>query len=679
MTSHCQPLYYESCSRYPYVGRVSVGEEEHVDFVYQFVKKRFVPAMYQRHLSIFYTAPDIIGPPKFPNYGVLFHPPCFDRESNVKRKEIDISLSPWQREDDFVTQLNVDHTVWQIWLNNKSYMDIEFHEAVYPIRVSIYEIYNPGSVIQILAQDSNNNQWIQLWDESSHIVPPTSRLFSPPLPHPCNFKTKLLRLLFKSLNPSESHTKLDAVMLVGTSELILSRNANESLTDLLKRINCMYCPHHEEVHNLTADLKSDAHLDIVHLQENFPEYCVICKRKTSYKNNLKHKEVSQEAIPGYEQPHGEKNSPHILLKSHSNCVKSMKLSSDESKELSRSLSEFPDEILLIILKNLDLMTLCCLNYVNRRFSDLIQDPRLYTRLNIRNIRIVPDKNIRDIFCYFTPRCKYLRQLDLTASNFNVKDFVKFIDNCGRDLTHLRLSRCRLIDSHALLKISEICKNLKELALSHCRVDDKEFSYLERLNGLEYLDLFNTHIETQRLCKILQKNQWMRELHLNMCLIKGFYTNVDAILIELGNSCRDLEVIELLQPYLMGYGLTSRGINALNDFKNLRKIKLFLYKCPDANDSLFRLLSSSQNLQEIYFDYYFLSDHNLELLAQCKNLKKLYLHNVHPHNYISDKYSIILEQCPKLQEFYLIYCHIDNSDRLVNQWKKIYPHVSIYIF
>ncbi|TGZ47849.1 F-box/LRR-repeat protein 4, partial [Temnothorax longispinosus] len=114
--------------------------------------------------------------------------------------------------------------------------DIEFHEAVYPIRVCIYEIYNPGSVMQIWAQDSNRCRWFKLWDESSQIVPPTSRLFSPPLSHPCNFKTKMLRLVFKKSSP-KTYTKIDAVMLIGTSELILSKNANENLTNVLKRIN----------------------------------------------------------------------------------------------------------------------------------------------------------------------------------------------------------------------------------------------------------------------------------------------------------------------------------------------------------------------------------------------------------------------------------------------------------
>ncbi|TGZ47867.1 hypothetical protein DBV15_09200 [Temnothorax longispinosus] len=120
------------------------------------------------------------------------------------------------------------------------------------------------------------------------------------------------------------------------------------------------------------------------------------------------------------------------------------------------------EILLIILKYLDLKTLCCMSRVNWCFKNLTRDPLLYT-----------------------PRCKYLQQLDLTASNFDVKDFVKFLDNCGMRLTHLRLRHCsKSVDSFALHKTSEICKKLKELDLSHCRlIDDEKFSYLEKLEDL----------------------------------------------------------------------------------------------------------------------------------------------------------------------------------------------------
>ncbi|XP_071569807.1 uncharacterized protein [Temnothorax nylanderi] len=352
MITHNKSSYYESCSRYPYVGRISV-EEDSVEFIYQFVKKRFVAVDYRSH-SIFYTAPDIIGPPKFQNYGQPFHLliPFCNTERPIK-DGTGISISPWKNRDfirpidDFVSN------DYDAIMMTKRYIDIEFHEAVYPIRVCIFEICYPGSVIEIWAQDSNNH-WIPLWwDESSQIVPPKSRLFSPPLSHPCDFKTKMLKLVFED-SSQVSYTKLDAVMLIGTSELILSRNPDESLTNLFQKINYIYYPYHDDVHNLTTDSES-AHLDIVYLQQNFSKYCVICKsdiRRVStstytsiysnYKNNLKHKKVSQEVIPGYEQPLDQRYPRRIFLKSNPNRAKRVKLSLDESKELSRcSLSALP--------------------------------------------------------------------------------------------------------------------------------------------------------------------------------------------------------------------------------------------------------------------------------------------------------------------------------------------------
>ncbi|XP_024876548.1 F-box/LRR-repeat protein 2-like [Temnothorax curvispinosus] len=361
------------------------------------------------------------------------------------------------------------------------------------------------------------------------------------------------------------------------------------------------------------------------------------------------------------------------MRTEFNCVNSMKLSSDESKELSRcSLSALPNEILLKILKNLDLKTLCRMSNVDKRFKNLTQDPELYTRLNMR---YKSKKYMCDIFCYFTPRCKYLQQLDLRGSYFDVNDFVNFLNNCGSCLTHLSLNDCR-IDYFSTVgqlnpvqlsfEISKTCKNLKELDLRFCYGDDDDgFSYFERLNKLECIHFSGLPITTEHICKTLQNNPQIREVEL------GDSMN-DAILIELANSCRDLELIHTL--YIIPDGdITSQGINALANCKNLQKVSLDLDECPITDDSIFRLLSSYQHLQEIELHFPVLTDHRLELLAQCKNLKKLFLQTAELD--IPDKYSIILRQCPKLQKFYLTRCNI--SDQLVNEWKERYPHVSIY--
>ncbi|TGZ54181.1 F-box/LRR-repeat protein 4 [Temnothorax longispinosus] len=297
-----------------------------------------------------------------------------------------------------------------------------------------------------------------------------------------------------------------------------------------------------------------------------------------------------------------------------------------------------DEMMLKIFENLDLMTLCRMNKVNRRFNNLIRDSSLYTRLYIQQGFL---REMRNLFCYLTSRCKYLQQLDLKASTFDVTDFENFLDNCGRELT--------LYDCH--------------------NINDEGFSYLEKLNNLEHLNICSSNIKGQRLYKILQKNQRIRYLN----FVPGCLTNPDTATV-LYNSCSNLEVIRLHQDICR---LTSRDINALADCKNLRKVYFCGYfESRIDNYKLRKLLPSWQHLEIASFSYIDLS--KLTLLAQCKNLKQLHLDYVQLDT--ADKYSIILEQCPKLQEFYLIHCNLYRhsiNDCLINEWKERFPHVSVY--
>lgn len=153
--------------------------------------------------------------------------------------------------------------------------DIEFRDEVYPIRVSIYEIYNPGSVIRIWAQDCHH-QWFQLWSGPPQIVPPRSRIFSPPL-QSCSFKTKMLRLEFNH-SLLDYYTELDAVLLIGTSELILPKDKSHkrNLTDLLQSMNSTY-PDKDDIYNLTPNY-TNTKMDLVNFKATLPEHCIMYKR-----------------------------------------------------------------------------------------------------------------------------------------------------------------------------------------------------------------------------------------------------------------------------------------------------------------------------------------------------------------------------------------------------------------
>ena len=56
--------------------------------------------------------------------------------------------------------------------------DLQFEEMVYPFRVSVYETYNPGSVVRIWAA-TVLNEWNLLWEGESQKVGHIPRVFSP--------------------------------------------------------------------------------------------------------------------------------------------------------------------------------------------------------------------------------------------------------------------------------------------------------------------------------------------------------------------------------------------------------------------------------------------------------------------------------------------------------------------
>lgn len=58
--------------------------------------------------------------------------------------------------------------------------DVTFDEAVFPFQVSVYETYNPGSVVRIWAGSlTGKKKWELLWEGESQTVGHKPRIFSP--------------------------------------------------------------------------------------------------------------------------------------------------------------------------------------------------------------------------------------------------------------------------------------------------------------------------------------------------------------------------------------------------------------------------------------------------------------------------------------------------------------------
>ncbi|XP_011863072.1 PREDICTED: F-box/LRR-repeat protein 4-like [Vollenhovia emeryi] len=622
MTSYYR-FYKKDEGRYPCVKRVYVGKE-HVDFLYQFVKdsrsrynissgqdQEYIKKDSSSKQIVEDISKKLIGDPN--KYNNVFYGSFFMRSGGFK-----ISIS-WQEQPRILSSDEPDDDS-SVFYN---YIDLEFDKAVYPIRVSIYEMYRPGYITQIWAHNSEENRWFPLWTGKCQApVLEDSRLFSPPLQF-CDFKTKRLRLKF-TYSFLYYETKLAAVMLIGTSKLILSKNTEGIFTSILKNVKGQ----HLITDNLTP-IDKHAHWDITHLQENFSIYCTIY---TSY-----------------------------LHSNYARIRKYFKLSLDNSKKLTPcGFSTLPDEMILKILKYLDIRSLCHMSTMNKRLNNLTRDGSLFKCLNLLNMREVPSIYQDNIISYFTSRCKYLQKLHLSSSIISTLELRKLLDICSERLTHLRLSYCSL-KSTAFDDIAERCNNLQVLDLSLWEVRDSFESILSA-------DI------TLRVCKLLERNPRLRELNLDSgdedLLESNFFyvsINVDSIATQLRDSCPNVEIRNI-----SGYDctITSEGIDALAECKNLRKLNIeddyWIDESlePIGEDSLRRLFSACQRLEEIKLMNY--HDNVGELLTLCKNLKEVHL-KVLPLNVLT-----LPLQCPKLQKIYFV----KGDEELIHRMKQEYPHVSL---
>ncbi|XP_025270096.1 F-box/LRR-repeat protein 4 [Camponotus floridanus] len=586
--------------------------EQFVDNVYSF------SSQYGNNISISYTAPNIIGPPsKFPEYG------DFPQAFAMRTYGLWWDKAP-SRSIDYMPQNNPD-------VVSQDYIDIEYREPVYPIRVSIYELYNPGSVIAIWAQDCYG-QWFQLWSGLPQIVTQQSRLFSPPL-QLCNFKTKMLRLEFNH-SLLDYYTELDAVSLIGTSEMMFPKDPSNkrNLSDLLQ--DTIY-GHFNNIadHNLTPHYENPQQ-NINNLKVILDEYY------TTYEsNNLQSMLISDveqiyHSIPPIEE--GLNNMQQFLIKDLPRFVNNVEASSNEPKELCGNFSILSIETILKILKKLDLKSLYRISRVNK--------------------------------------CKYLRRLDLSWCGnhgmFSATSIKEFLIECGSLLTHLRLNCCKNVDDSTIYQISVTCKNLKELCLRNCQsIQDKGFEYLENLEFLERLDFYRTSIKTETLCKILQKNRWLR--HLNVVGTFQDNINIDIVAMELGRSCPNLESIDFWKAQT----LTALGINALAACKNLREVDFsWCGNTSGHGETLVKLFSCCQFLEKIFLaTFRGLTDRDLKGLTQCKHLKQLDL--LGALSLTPEICYEILSSCPKLELMDLSFC--DNINNFyIEKLRQEYPHVAI---
>ena len=74
----------------------------------------------------------------------------------------------------------IDNWLIYMQINYNFFVDVCFEVAVKPVRLDIYEVYNPGSVVRIWGS-IDGKKFIHLWSGTPSNLPAESRIFSPPI------------------------------------------------------------------------------------------------------------------------------------------------------------------------------------------------------------------------------------------------------------------------------------------------------------------------------------------------------------------------------------------------------------------------------------------------------------------------------------------------------------------
>lgn len=179
-------------------------------FVEQYVSEvtKF-SSQYGADKSISYTAGNLTGPPYvFPQHGDSTRT-CVFRTYGTWWALAPSADKPFGRipakfcSDDFV--------------------EIQFQHAVYPTEIKIFETYNPGAVVKIMAcdqlcgtdVDNGQSRWECLWSGPPEKFTEHCRIFNPNL-RQASFPTNLLRIEFCH-QFLHYYTEIDAVQLAGYS------------------------------------------------------------------------------------------------------------------------------------------------------------------------------------------------------------------------------------------------------------------------------------------------------------------------------------------------------------------------------------------------------------------------------------------------------------------------------
>ncbi|XP_063603354.1 F-box/LRR-repeat protein 4-like [Penaeus indicus] len=531
------------------------------------------------------------------------------------------------------------------------FIDVRYEIAVYPIRIDFYETYNPGSVVRVWGSLEGQG-WVLLWSGEAQLgLRQVARIFSPPVIQ-ADKPVNLLRIEFDQHSHSY-YSALDAILLVGSTHTSSKQHLTfqETITSQIMKLGLHNIASEEEILSGVQFLLSEENLlrmvaeeceskEVEPLREEKAEFIDECETESSTKEV-----INDELIESKFEDSGDEGTSGGYF------------------------DMLPEELIIHILKELDIRSLCRLAHTCKLLQKYTSDPFLYIRLNLKNCWwLVSNATLECL----SSRCLLLQSLDLSwCGPYNALDtetFMEFIHTCGRQLTILRLNNCHFIDNYCLYMIANVCLSLEELSMANCsKVDHLGFGELKKARCLSRLDLSRTRIDFHTLQLLLQHAGQLRHLSLNNCT----QLDMDEVALTLATFSRDLISLGAWKTH----GLTARGLRALACIPTLQDLDLGWALSGVITDGLGELVRGCRGLKRLYLTALrTLTDHDLHhLMTHSHELAQLDIMGT--RNVTPEAVHRLLQSCQHLELLDVSFCeqiHIT----YIHQWNSQFPKVAI---
>lgn len=588
--------------------------------------------------SISYVANNVVGKPTlYPQYGDFSSAYCMR------------SYGRWWTKCD--TQYYPIDGPQPLLPPSCDFIDVRYECAVYPIRVDIYETYNPGSVVRVWGSLEGQG-WVLLWSGEPQLgLKAAARIFSPPISQPHRL-INILRVEFDH-RQHNYYPALDAVLLVGSTH-----SGSKSVSELRESI-------------FSQIMKLGIHTATISEEDILAGVQFLLSEE-----NLKklmeddHGEVDDDDEEGCETLLREEKADIGHREKEKKCdLIEDQLESLDIRTCGGYFDMLPEELIMHILKQLDIKSLCQLCCTCKLLQKFASDPFLYIKLNLKNCWWLVKNSTLE--CLRT-RCSLLACLDLSwCGPYNAVDtgtFMEFIHTCGRQLTTLRLNNCHFIDNYCLYMIANVCYNLQELSMANCsKVDHLGFRELKKARGLSRLDLSRTRIDFHTLQLLLQHAGNLQHLSLNYCT----QLEMDEIALTLATFNRSLRSLHAWKTH----SLTTRGLRALACIPTLQDLDLGWALCGVITEGLGELVRGCKNLKRLYLTALrTLTDHDLnQLTMQSSQLTQLDIMGT--RNITPDAVYRLLQSCKHLELLDVSFCEQIHAS-FIQQCSTQFPHVDI---